>query len=166
MTTLNATAYTKLIATYANAADVGSLSISANDDHSMTFTDGTGAGAAQKYWESLRTLAASATENIDLSGGITDVFGNVLTLTAVKILRIRASSANTNDVVIGGAASNAFPLFGGTTPTLAIKPGGEVLIVAPDANGYTVTAATGDILKVLNGGAGTSVSYTIEIVGK
>jgi hypothetical protein len=40
-----------------------------------------------------------------------------------------------------------------------------LLLVAPDAAGYAVTATTADILRVTNGGAGTSVVYEIVILG-
>ena len=40
-----------------------------------------------------------------------------------------------------------------------------LLLVAPGAAGYAVTAGTGDILKVANSGAGTGVTYDIVIVG-
>lgn len=49
-------------------------------------------------------LAASASENLDLAGGLTDDFGATLTFTAIKEIIIHASSANTNNVLVGGAA--------------------------------------------------------------
>ena len=46
----------------------------------------------------------------------------------------------------------------------AVRPGGEALFVAP-GTGWTVTPATGDLLRILNGGAGTPVTYDIMIIG-
>lgn len=129
-------------------------------------TDGTGADQAKNHWHDQRTLGASASENLDLAGGLTNLLGDVLTFTKIKAIFIFAAVANTNDVVIGNAAANAWVgPFGAATHTLAIKPGGTLLLTAPDVNGYAVTAGTGDQLKVLNGGAGTGVTYDIILVG-
>lgn len=165
MTVLSATASTKLIVSYAGAPDIGSVIQTANDQADTSFTDGSGANQAQKYWADTRTIAASGSENLDLAGVLADIFGSVLTLTKIKVLRIRAAAGNTNNVVIGGHATAAWlGPFGDVTDTLAIKPGGELLLIAPDAAGYGVTATTGDMLKVANSGGTTGVTYTIEIV--
>jgi hypothetical protein len=67
--------------------------------------------------------------------------------------------------VVIGAGTNPFsgPL-GGTLPTITVPPGGEVLLTAP-VSGWTVTAATGDILKIVNSAGSTSVDYDIIIAG-
>jgi hypothetical protein len=82
----------------------------------------------------------------------------VLNLTKVKILRIRAATANTNDVVVGGAAANAFlGPFADATDKIAIQARRRgCCLIAPNA-GYTVIAGTGDQLKIANSGAGTGV---------
>lgn len=137
-----------------------------SDASPVIFADGSGSGQANKLYESKdRSLSASSSENLDLAGSLTDPNGTTLTFTAIKGIWIGASSSNTNDVVIGNASSNAFVgPFGGATHTVAIRPGGKVLFEAP-ATGWTVTAGTGDILKVLNGGGSTSVTYSIKIWG-
>ncbi len=89
-----------------------------------------------------------------------------LTFTKIKAILVKAAEGNTNNVVVGGAASNGWVgPFGATTDTVAVKPGGTVMFVAPDANGYAVTAGTADQLKVANSGVGTGVTYDIVIVG-
>jgi hypothetical protein len=149
-----------------SAVDVGAAGYSISERQTVSLSNGTGASQATHVWADTRTLAASATENLDLAGGLTDAFGATLTFTAIKAIRIRPASANTNNVVVGGAASNAFPLFGDATDTIALKPGGLLMIVDPSAAGYAVTAGTGDILKIANSAAGTAVTYTIEIIGE
>jgi hypothetical protein len=97
---------------------------------------------------------------------LTNAFGAVLTFTKIKALIIRAAAGNTNDIVVGNAASNGFiSPFGALAHTVKVKPGGLFVLVAPDVNGYAVVAATGDLLHVANGGAGTPVSYDIFILG-
>ena len=59
------------------------------------------------------------------------------------------------------------PLTGGVEPVKSgqMQPGGTLLLVAPNAAGYAVTAGTGDLLKVANSGGSTGVTYDIVIVG-
>jgi hypothetical protein len=150
----------------ANSLDVGSVNYPVSFTATYNFADGVGANQAKEIFTDTRTLTASASENLDLAGVLTDAFGNVITFTKIKAIVITADAANVNDVVIGNHATAAALLFfGAATHTAAIKPGGMLVSVAPDVNGYAVTATTADMLKVLNGGAGTSVNYTIAIIG-
>lgn len=130
------------------------------------FTNGTGANQAQAVYAAQRTLAASTPETLDLNGVLLDAFGATVAITKVKAIVIYAAIANTNDVVIGGVGANAFiSPFGSNTDKVNVKPGGLMVLVAPDANGYAVTGGTADLLKVLNGGSGTPVTYDIIIIG-
>jgi hypothetical protein len=133
---------------------------------SYKFTNGTGANQIDRVFSDRRTLAASASESLDLAGTLVDALGATVTFARVRALRIKADAANTNNVVVGGAASNAFAsLFGDATDKIVVRPGGLVLVVAPDTTGYVVTAGTGDLLQVANSGAGTGVTYDITILG-
>lgn len=131
-----------------------------------SFTPGTNNGQADIQFHDTRTLAASATENLDLAGVLANAFGNTVTMAEVVALYIEASAANTNDVLIGPAASNGFlGPFNAAADRLKIAPGKGMMIQAPAA-GWPVTAGTGDLLFVGNGGAGTPVTYTILIVAR
>lgn len=130
------------------------------------FANGTGANQANQTFLDIRTLTASSSENLDFAGGLTDAFGNTITLTRIKALVIFAAASNANDVLVGGAASNAIAsIFGDVTDVVKVKPGGLVVLVAPDATGYAITATTADLLKIANSAGGTSVTYTIGILG-
>lgn len=128
------------------------------------FTNGTGSGQVDRDWDDKRTLAASATEDLDLAGVLVNALGATMTFAKIKAIVIKASALNTNTVVVGAGTNPFLGPLGGTTPTIAIPPGGTVVLTAPVA-GWTVTPATGDILKVANGGAGTSVEYSIVLLG-
>jgi hypothetical protein len=130
-------------------------------------TAGTGAGQADRRWSDKRTLAASANEDLDLAGVLTDVFGQAITFARVKQLVVVAAAGNTNNVIVGGAATNTWVgPFGAATHTLAVRPGeAKVICSATDATAYPVTAGTGDLLRIANSGAGTPVTYDIFIVG-
>lgn len=130
---------------------------------------GTGAGQADKFWHDRRTLAASTGEDLDLNGAaLTDPFGAALAFVRVKGLIIAAADANTNNVIVGNAASNGFVSWvGGATHTVTLRPGAVMALFAgqADATGYAVTAGTADLLRVLNGAAGSTVDYEIIVVG-
>lgn len=133
---------------------------------SLRWSDGTGAGEADQVFADRRTLAANSSEELDLAGTLTDALGNTVELATVRALLIEAAAGNTNPVVVGGASSNAWSApFDADDNTLSVRPGGLILLVAPDATGYPVTADTGDLLQIANGGSGSSVTYDITIIG-
>lgn len=151
------------------AATAGRLVTSAqlSERSPVSYVDGSGSGKVSKMHASTRTLAASASESLDLAGGtLTDPSGAVLTFTKVKALHIRPSTSNAGTIVVGGAASNAFVgPFGASTHTISV-PAGGILLLADPGTGWTVTAGTGDILKVLNGSGAASATYDLEIFGE
>jgi hypothetical protein len=150
---------------YSATSGLGSTSFVLDQQILAQFSPGTGVGKADLAFADRRTLAASATENLDLAGVLIDPLGATLTFGHVKAIYVVARPGNTNNVVVGGAVSNGFAgPFGGTTPTVAIPPGGALLLTHAGA-GWAVTPATGDLLKVLNSGSGTSVQYDVIIIG-
>jgi len=126
---------------------------------------GTGLGQADMQWSDRRTLAASATENLDLAGSLTGPFGTTLTFARIKAIYVKAASTNTNDVQVTRDGSAGAPLFLAASDGLAVKPGGLFLWVAPNAAGVAVTATTGDLLVVTNSAGSTEVVYDIVIIG-
>lgn len=166
MAGVTATITTSFVASLAGTNDIGTPRFAVREEFINSFTAGTATtGQANIMFADTRTLAASATENLDLSGALVDAFGATIVAAEIVAVYVTALAANTNDVVVGGAASNAFngPL-GGTTPTQSVKPG-EYLLWTSKA-GFTVTAGTGDILKVTNSSSGTPVTYDIIIIGR
>jgi hypothetical protein len=105
-----------------------------------------------------RTLAASATENLDLSGG-------VATFTKVHAIYVKPAAANGAKVAFGGAAANTFVgPFADATDIIQVGADQEFLITS--VNGWTVTAGTGDILKVANLDGAHAATYDILILGE
>ena len=98
---------------------------------------------------------------------LADDLGQAQNFAKIKVIMIKASSANTNDLVVGNAASNGFiGPFGAATHTVAVKPGGTLLMECSGTlAGWPVTAGTADILKLANGGAGSAVVFDIAILG-
>lgn len=161
--TVNVTSLVRLDATLTAAADIGSPTYSPSTVYQSTFTDGTGLNQVNRLFTDRRTIAASGTDDLDLAGALEDALGGEFVLARVKGLLVAASSSNTNNVVVGG--DDVEWLFGAAGSTVSVRPGGVFLLEAPDATGYAVTAATGDILQVANSGAGSSVVYDVVIFG-
>ena len=165
-TSISATIALTLAAELANSMDIGSAKYPINYGSTFNLTDGTGADQAKEVFTDTRTLTASSSENLDLAGVLLDAFGNTITFSKIKALIVKADAANVNDVVLGNHATAAwFPMFGAAAHVLKVKPGGMIAIVAPDVNGLAVTATTADMLTVTNSAGGTSVIYTIIIIG-
>lgn len=160
--TLAVSAFTEVT----SASGLGTARIPAGLSRAVTLASGTGAGKADKAYTARRTLAASATEDLDLDGVLTDAFGATITFAKIKGLFIAAAAANTNGVVVGAASSNAWASLLNTTGTITLRPGTALALVAGAADtGYAVTASTGDVLKVANSAGGSPVTYDICIVG-
>ncbi len=152
-------------AAHVGSLDLGSLTAKISAGAAIALASGTGASQADQVFSDQRTITASSSENLDLAGSLADAFGATITFAKIKAIMILADSGNTNDVVIGNAASNGFTgPFGAATHTVAVKPGGVAMFAHP-GTGWTVTAGTGDILKVANSGGTTSVTYKVIIIG-
>lgn len=156
----------QVIATLTSVLDLATGTVPLNKRTLISLATGTGAAQADKIFHDQRTLAASATEDLDLAGGLTDAFGATLTFARIKAIIVIAASANTNNVLVGGAASNQFINWvSDATDKIVVRPGGMFALVASDATSYAVTAATGDLLRIGNSAGGTGVTYDIIIVG-
>ncbi|MDX3065398.1 hypothetical protein PV518_25015 [Streptomyces sp. ND04-05B] len=150
-----------------SALDLGSTSAEVNIRKAIELASGVALNQADKIFQDRRTLAASTSEDLDLAGVLSDPMNQALTFARIKVLAVIAAAANANNVIIGGAASNAWVgPFGAAAHTIAARPGEPKLIAcAADATAYPVTAGTGDQLKIANSGAGTPVTYDIVIIG-
>lgn len=148
------------------ATDLAPKSAPLNQVIAKAFSDGAGISQANLVFADTRTLAASATESLDLAGGgLTDLLGAALTFARVKAIIVVAAAANTNGVVLSRPAANGFPLFDAASDAITIAPGGFFAWVDPTAAGKVVTAGTGDLLGLANAAAGTPVNYDIYIIG-
>lgn len=130
-------------------------------------TSGTGAGQADLMHAKTYTVGPSSNTDLDLNGVLVDDFGNPVNLLRVKLAWFRAAVGNTNNVVIGAAAANQWATLLNAAGTVTLRPGAYCLAGADvaDATGYAVTAGTGDLLRLTNSGAGTSVSCDVIIIG-
>jgi hypothetical protein len=146
------------------ALDLVTAAAPINFESSWAFTDGTGANQASAFFSDTRTLIASATEDLDLSGVLTDAFGTTVAATKIKAIAIVAASANTNNVNVTRPASNGVPFMLAAGDGFALTPGAGCLLTWPNAAGIAVTAGTGDLITLTNSAGTTSVTYSIAIL--
>jgi len=149
---------------HTGALDLGTPVLPFALSNPVSLANGTGAGQADRVFTDERTLAASATEDLDLAGVLVDAFGQAITFVKIKAVIIKAAAGNVNDVQVTRPASNGVPLFLAAGDGIAIKPGGAFAWYC-SGTGVTVTGATGDLLTITNSGAGTGVTYDIVIIG-
>lgn len=162
---LTATIKASINATLTKSADFESASSAIAHALSISLSDGTAANQADRIFKDTRTLAASATEDLDLSGALTNIYGETVVFADIRAILITAAAANTNNVNVTRPASNGLPLFLAAGDGAPVRPGGAFLWVAPDATGIPVTAGTGDLLTLTNSAGGTPVDYSITIIG-
>lgn len=149
-----------------SALDLTTVTAPVSWARQFVLASGTGAGQADKIFSDQRTLAASGTENLDLAGALTDVYGATITFARIKAILIGAASGNTNNVLVGGHATAAFVNWvGDATDRVAVRPGGLFALIATDATAYAAVATSADMLTVTNSGAGTGVTYDVILIG-
>jgi len=90
----------------------------------------------------------------------------VLPIRRVRVLGVSVTTAGTNAVTVGNGSTSSSTAFsswlGGTNQTVTIRPGGLLLLVAPDATAYPAFTRVMDsddgagALKISNGNTNTA----------
>ena len=153
---------------HTNTPDTGAATIKDHNTFTKvdTLASGTGVDSADLLWHDVRTLAGSATEDLDIAGGITDSFGAAVTFARVRGLIISNQTTSAGIILeVGGAASNEWYAWAGAAGDKAkVGPDGVLYLWNPSAAGVAVTAGSADTLKIANTG-GSTVTYQIVIIG-
>lgn len=160
---LDARLLVQLTANLTSGLDLTTVSAPLTFARQSALTTGAGAGQADLIWSDTRTVAGSATDSLDLAGSLTSPLGGSLTFARIKGLIVAASPANSTNIQVTRPASNAVPLLS-AAGNIAVKPGGLFAWFDPSAAGVVVTAATGDLLDMVNSG-GSSATYDVVIIG-
>lgn len=161
---LSASIKAQITASQTNVLDLGTATFPMNVIAALSLSDGAGANQADRIFSDTRTLAASANEDLDLAGALTNAYGTV-TFARVKAILIIADAGNTNNVNVTRPGSSGVPLFLAASDGVAVRPGGIFLLACSDATGYPVTASTADLINIANSAGSTSVNYTVIIIG-
>jgi hypothetical protein len=179
-TTFTAKADCRFSWDYRNVLDLATIPDQANlRNNNRDFTNGTGINQANFVWHDRRRLTpATGTDDIDLSGVLTDGFGNTLNILTVKGIYIENRGVlsagvyvptDGEDIQVGGAGdpTNAWAAFlnDNQDAEVTIRSGGVMMLTSP-LSGYSVVAGSLDILRVLLDGSGSNdVYYDIAIFG-
>lgn len=165
---LTAVIESRLSGSLTGSADLGTPTFAFDDLSRRSWESGVGANQADVIWSDERTVTTGATDSLDLAAVLSGLLGGTLTMARVKAIRVRNSNragvANTTNISLTRPAANGVPIFAAAGDAIPIHPDGEVLIVAPSAGGYVVTAGTADLIDIVNA-AGASATYRIEIIG-
>ncbi len=152
---------------------------------SLVFADTTGAGKADQIFHDRRKIASAGTDDLDLSGVLTNVFGDTILFGIIRAIIIINQSGETithdghtgpTAGVLGIGGSGGFEWVGeDVSPFSAlgdvaiIHPGGTWLVTNPTATGWAVGAGVADLLRVAEVGtivADQTALYDIAIVGE
>lgn len=160
--------FTRLVstmdATQTSAGDLATATATPSLTKTYIWTSGTGTDQADRMYSDTGSITASSTTTLDLAGAaLLDPYGTAVVFVKLKMLRLEAAVANVNNVLVTRPASNGVPLFSAAGDQAIVQPGGVLEMVWPA--GITVTAATGDLIDLVNSGAGTSVAYNLMLVG-
>lgn len=121
--------------------------------YSWTHTSGTNINQMNMLWHDTLSIAASGTNTVGITGGITNAFGEVLTMNEVSFVFVISASANDGTLRIGGGTNAFSSWFTTATDELVLRPGGAIMLTAPDAAGY---AAGSGNMRFINTGTGTA----------
>lgn len=125
---------------------------------SQTFASGTAVNQLDRLFVDERSVAATAVDQLDFNGGgLTDVLGAAWAPARLKFLIITNLGPNDIQVV---RPTNGIPIFLAAGDGEQIPVGGTLYKSWPSAAGVLVTGGTGDLLNIVNTGAGT-IGYQI-----
>lgn len=166
--TLNTALEVKISGQQAETLDLGGRVADIIKKVSKAFADGAGADQATKIHQDSVSLAGGATHSMDLDAGtLLGPFGTALAAFSKIRAILIVAGANPDDLnVAGDFALTA--LVGGFVDdaiVLKVKPGGVLLMVAPDVDGFAVTASTGDVLTVTNADGAVAATFDIIVLG-
>jgi hypothetical protein len=164
-TTLKTIITVGIATTFKNLLDLSTPTDAAEVQSKIQLANGTGANSADLCFHDQRTLAASATEDLDLAGALAGPFGASQVFAEVRAVMIKAAAGNTNNVNLTRPAANGVPLFLAASDGIAIPPGGVFCWSCPADGKVAVTGGTGDLLTLTNSAGGTSVTYDVVIIG-
>lgn len=153
----------------ASTVTVKAPTLSDSQTATMSFTFGTGSSQFNAVYSQDHTLAASASETIDLSTGLSDIFGATFGFATVKEIYVNLianpdASTGASSITVGAAASNANLLWlGSATDTFTVYKSGIPMHMG-DPTGKTVSGSAKNV-KILNNDSSNKATFRITVVG-
>ena len=153
---------------FQDTLDLATVSDSARVEYSQSLVDGTAADQADKIWHDQRTVAAGASDDLDLTALVQAIFGGSLSLALAKVKAlfiVNTSTTSGQDLKVGGSGANAFAApFDADDDAKVLVPADSMLLLVNKKSGWPVTNGSADTLRINNPGA-AAVTYKIVIVG-
>lgn len=160
MATLDLTAALRIFGDFESASDLTDAIESLDVGLSKRVTNGTGTDQANEFWSDQRTVTGAAETLNFVTGTLTNVFGDTITLSKLKgLLIVNTSITSGEDLTLTGDMLTAGI---GTMTSITLTPGGYFLITAP-TDGYTI-ATTGSDELTIDPGSDT-ITYKIVVWG-
>lgn len=150
--------------THTDALDLATVTDALNYLKRIDLASGTGANQADIIFHDRRSINASSADDLDLTAVLSNAFGDALTFARIKLLLIYSDPGNEGTLEVGADAAAVSTLFGDASDAVVVRPGGLLLLAAPDATAYAVTATSADILQVTNTDD-AAVSYDVVLIG-
>jgi hypothetical protein len=160
-----------LQATAGSSPDVGSGLYTIDEEILLAaLTTGSGENQATRIWSDVSGLLTSPAVQIDLkSPQTTDQLGQALAFSKIKALLIRNLTPGDEEPWIrifsddGTEGPQWYSAFG-LSYEVCIRPGGTLLLIAPDAHGYDVGQSADNRYLELNA-EGAALDYQIILIG-
>lgn len=152
---------------FQESLDLATVEDDAKLDYDRSFADGTGTDQADKIWHDSRTLAAGASDDLDLNTLTNSIFGSTVTINFAKIkaiLIVNVATTTGEDLTVGGAASQEWTAWVGAGGDKVRVPADSCLLISNRKSGWAVTNGASDTLRITNTGAGP-ITYRIAILG-
>ena len=152
---------------FQESLDLATVEDDAKLEYDKTLADGTADDQADKVWHDSRTLAAAASDDLDLTALTHTIFGSTVTISFAKIkavLIINTSTTTGDDLTVGGAAAQEWTAWVAAAGDKVRVPADSCLLISNKKTGWTVTNGASDTLRITNAGA-NPVTYKIAVLG-
>jgi len=128
-----------------------------------TLANGEGSGQAEVVYSD--TLSGGSPYTIDVFGGITDAFGNTLSMDIIKGLLIHNRSTTTGEYidVFGSTSVQSIGYISGNTDEIRVHPEGVLFLWSPGAVADCPTPAAGvkDEIEIVAGAGDPTIDIMI-----
>jgi hypothetical protein len=153
----------RLNSTLTGTVGLATATVPLDQSYSKSFANGVGASQADKIYSIQLSIASAGTSSSDLQGSLVDALGAAFTPVKLRCIYIESASANTTNLTLFGDA-NSVPILNTAATTSTLQPGGIFFYCNPPLAGTTVTAGTGDIIKIVNA-AGATATVNLVLIG-
>lgn len=149
--------------------DLSNVTDHATLEYKKSVSDGVSFNEADLLWHDERTVSAGSNDDLNLSNLSLTLFGHSVSVTfatVTGVFLVNTNTASGENLLVGGAgAGSAFagPFNNDADAQVALNADSCLWLVSK-VLGWTVTAGTGDVLRIENT-TGSDITYKIAIVG-